>query len=116
MIYNYYASHLGSLLHELGTLDLAHQKPLVHRSTDVGELGFAIRHGGHICTDELTSLQILVSVDLQVGMMTEELLVLLGGGKAIALLFVKPLHLIHPVLYTIGNLYIPFYDYSSIDD
>jgi hypothetical protein len=28
-------------------------------------------------------------------MMTEELLVILGGGKAIALLFVEPLHLIH---------------------
>ena len=87
------------LLDKLLTLNLAHELSIGHGRTNVRELRLAIFHLANLSQDKLSALQILVPIYFEIGMMTEELFLCLGGSKAIPLLFVEPLHLIHLLEY-----------------
>jgi hypothetical protein len=105
IIIDYRIRFILILLHKLLPLNLAHEFAIIHDWTNVRQLGLPVLHLSHLRANKLSSLQILVPIDLKVGVMTKEFLVFLGGRKSITLLFVEPLHLIHLTINCILSLY-----------
>ncbi len=84
---------------KLLALYLAHEFPIGHWRTNVGQLGLSIVHLGDFSQDKFSSFQVLVPIYLEIGMVTEKFFFCLGGSETIPLLLVEPLHLIHLVEY-----------------